>query len=264
MEVVISKDETQGHIVNKYKFKVLGNSMPQKSTDNAPEKKQESIMPAAGETAETVETADDVIMTGSKDELVHSLLQKTDEMSSNFIKLQMKLEAAEEEHKAALEAARHEAFASGVQEGRMQYESEHMQAKTNAVEQFATSVKTLEATAQMFETALEGMKEELVHAALDVAKEVVSIELNDHSAAIAASLSGELIKELQSASKVTLKVNPQDHGLISEKVGTMAHVEILSDSAVSPGGVIAISDAGNIDAEIMKRYERAKRTALSE
>lgn len=263
MEIVISKNETQGHIVNKYKFKVLGNSMPQKSKPDLSDNESKPFTPAENKT-ETEQPTDAAVMTGSKDELVNSLLQKTDDMSSNFIKLQMKLEAAQEEHKQALEAARHEAFAAGVQEGRLQCETEQQQAKTSGIEQFSASVKTLEESAQLFETGLEGMKEELVHAALDVAKEVISIELNEHSAAIAASLSSELIKELQSASKVTLKVNPQDHGIISEKVGTMAHVELLSDSAVSPGGVIAISDAGNINAEIMKRYERAKRTALSE
>ncbi|MEA1916045.1 MAG: hypothetical protein U9N42_00790 [Campylobacterota bacterium] len=36
----------------------------------------------------------------------------------------------------------------------------------------------------------------------------------------------------------------------------------MSDSAVSAGGVVAISDAGNIDSDLMKRYERVKEMAL--
>ncbi|WP_366921370.1 hypothetical protein [Sulfuricurvum sp. MLSB] len=33
---------------------------------------------------------------------------------------------------------------------------------------------------------------------------------------------------------------------------------------MSPGGVVAISDVGNIDSEIKKRYERLKRSLLLE
>ena len=90
------------------------------------------------------------------------------------------------------------------------------------------------------------------------------MEVSENSAKIAKVLASELIKELQSASKVSLKVNPADHGVISESVGSLKHVEVVSDSAISKGGVVAISDAGNIDAEISKRFDRVKKAALSE
>ena len=45
---------------------------------------------------------------------------------------------------------------------------------------------------------------------------------------------------------------------------SLERVEIVADSAVSNGGVIAISDAGNVDAQISKRFERVKKTVLSE
>jgi len=107
-------------------------------------------------------------------------------------------------------------------------------------------------------TNIEGIKKELfsnpenlilVHNDLTRKK-----ELFFHSTV----LSSELIKELQSASKITLKVNPKDHGAISEHVGSMEHIEVVSDSAVSEGGVIALSDAGNIDATIKERFDMAK------
>ena len=74
----------------------------------------------------------------------------------------------------------------------------------------------------------------------------------------------ELIKELQSASKITLRVNPKNHGFISEHVGSLEHIEVLSDSAVSEGGVVAVSDAGNIDAQVSKRFQKVKKAALGE
>ena len=63
---------------------------------------------------------------------------------------------------------------------------------------------------------------------------------------------------------MTIKVNPKDHAAISEHFGKMQHLTVLADSAVSEGGVIVISDAGNIDAQISKRFERVKKAALSE
>jgi flagellar assembly protein FliH len=157
-----------------------------------------------------------------------------------------------------------EAFNEGVQAGKKQVLEDDEVKYANGIEQFSSSVLTLENSAKEFESALEGIKKELISAALDIAKEVVSIEINENSSSVATVLSSELIKELQSASKITLKVNPTDHGAISEHVGSMKHIEVLSDSAVSKGGVIALSDAGNIDAEISKRFERVKRAALSE
>ncbi|HIP20137.1 MAG TPA: flagellar assembly protein FliH, partial [Sulfurimonas sp.] len=99
---------------------------------------------------------------------------------------------------------------------------------------------------------------------LDIAKEVVKVEVGESANEIAKVLSDELLKDLQSASKVTLKVNPNNHGAVSEHVGKLEHISVISDSAVSEGGVIVISDAGNIDSQITKRFERVRRTALSE
>ncbi|MGB3961595.1 MAG: flagellar assembly protein FliH, partial [Sulfurimonas sp.] len=200
----------------------------------------------------------------SKDSLIESLLKKTDEMSSNFIKLQMKLEAKEEEFQAHLQKAKEEAFAHGVEAGLEQAKKDTNQNTSNAQELFAASVTKLDKAAKDFQNALEGIKSELITAALDIAKEVIHVEVGTNSSDIAKKLSEELIKELQSASKITLRVNPKDHGALSEKVGSLEHISVLSDSAVSIGGVIAMSDAGNIDAQISKRFERLKKAALSE
>ena len=134
----------------------------------------------------------------------------------------------------------------------------------NALSLYASSIVKLENSAKEFESALEEIKKELIGAALDISKEVIKVELSENSSKVAITLSGELIKELQSSSKIVLKVNPADHGAISQATGSLAHVEVMSDNAVSLGGVIAISDAGNIDAQIAKRFERVKRVALSE
>ena len=191
-------------------------------------------------------------------------MQKTDEMSSNFIKLQMKLEQKEEEYEASLVKAKEEAFADGIAAGIAKEKEDVNVNLASSSELFSSSVKKLEESANEFEKALEGIKKELITAALDIAKEVVKVEVGESSNEIAKLLSKELLKELQSASKVTLKVNPNNHGVISEHVGKLEHISVVSDSAVSEGGAVVISDAGNIDSQITSRFERVRQTALSE
>ncbi len=241
--------------INKYKFKVLAigghndESMQVDTSYNA-------------ETLQNNET-DEVSTKASRDELVESLLKKTDDISSNFIKMQMKLEEQESEFKAELQRAKSESYEQGVQDGKSALEEELKDSKMQGMEQFSKSVKTLDASASEFITALEGIKQELTFAALAIAKEVIEEELHEHSSDIAKKLSSALIAELNSASEITLKVNPKDHGAVSERVSNLEHIKVISDSAISPGGVIAISNVGNIDSEIMKRYERIKKAALS-
>lgn len=279
MAKVISSERLSKHTTEKYNFKVISMAAGKDSTKSIfsqpnEEFDEEGLVSeeSDGETGEMnlpepVITGDvdaSSLSTNSKDSLIESLLKKTDEMSSNFIKLQMKLEDMSEQHKIELENVKKTSFEEGVEAGIVKAKESSDQNFENGLNQFSSSVSTLEASAAQFEVALEGIKSHLVDAALDISKEVIQIELNENSNEVATLLSDELIKELQSASKITLKVNPKDHGAVSSSVGSLKHVEVLSDAAVSIGGVIVLSDAGNIDAQISKRFERVKRAALSE
>ena len=259
MAIIISNDKLDGHSVDKYNFKVLAFGNSTKTSDGEERFTKESN-PGIRES-----DIDSSSMTqSSKDSLIESLMKKTDEMSSNFIKLQMKLEAKEEEYKQELEKIKSEAYTEGLEVGLAQAKEKSSSNVADGLTQFATSVSTLESSAQNFESSLESIKSELMLAALDIAKEVVDIELSEKSNKIAQNLAQELIKELQGASKITLKVNPKNHGYISEKVGTLKHIDIVSDSAVSEGGVVAISSEGNMDAQISKRFQKVKKAALGE
>ncbi len=258
MAVVISKKNVTSHSVDRYKFKVLSSSIHE--SEDKPELVDDSFSPNKEVVAQSIENHE--ISSSSKDELVESLLKKTDEMSSNFIKLQMRLEEKENEFKIELESAKKESYEKGLADAKGELESENERLHVNSIEQFSKSILALEKSATEFEEALGRIEAELVNAAIDIAKEVILIEIDEHSADIAAKLSQELIEDLKESTKVTLKVNPNDHGKVSEKVGKLAHIDIVSDSAISSGGVIAMSEAGNIDSEIMKRYERVKKAAL--
>jgi flagellar assembly protein FliH len=265
MATIISSKFISKHAVDKYNFKVfaMGANEDSKSARTEPASAAEYSKEENPKRRDS-DTDSNPQSQNSKDVLIESLMNKTDEMSSNFIKLQMKLESKEEEYAQQLKKVKEAAFLEGVEAGKHQAAQHRESGHIEGLAQFSSSVAKLENSAKEFESALEGIKGELIVAALDISKEVISAELSADSAKVAKVLSDELIKELQSASKVLLKVNPKDHGPLSEHVGSLRHVEVVSDSAVSPGGVIAISDAGNIDAQISKRFERVKRAALSE
>ena len=269
MKIVIREEASGNHTINKYNFKVLpshaGDQIESHSIDNdfivgtsVERTEDDTAAPAVTEAP----VQGDTLSKSSKDELIESLLQKTDEMSSNFIKLQMKLEAKDDEHKQALEAAKSEAFeegkAAGLKEAEELVQTEH----TTLMKQFSSSVETLDKSAQEFSASIQGIKEELIHAAVDIAREVILVETSQRGNEIATTLAKELIVDIQNASKVTIKVNPNDKVSIEQSLGTLENVTILSDNAVSNGGVVVLSDAGNIDGDIMKRYERVKNAAL--
>jgi len=265
MATVISSDRIEKHHVDKYNFKVIalgGSGDKERSHDQSV--LQQKSQKEESSVAQAKEIDSSALDNKSKESLIESLMKKTDEMSSNFIKLQMKLEQKEEEFKVELQKAKEEAFAEGMKAGKaeaLETIDKEMKAK---VELFTNSIAKLEKSAQEFEKSMESLKNELVTAALDISKEVIKVELDKNSSEVAKILSDELINDLQGASKITLKVNPKNHAYISEHLGALEHVTVLADSAVSEGGVIVISDVGNIDAQIEKRFQRVKKAALSE
>jgi len=261
MESVINQDKMKNHTISRYKFKVLAMG----GHDEHDEALDDTV---TADEYQDEDSADTIAVQESEpkpsqDELVESLLKKTEDVTSNFIKMQMKYEAREESFKEELDAAKKESYEEGIKAGRSQAKEELHAARKDDFNQFTTSVKTLEESAEKFENALGSIQDELLQAALDIAKEVIDVEVTEHSNIIAKKLASQLIAELQGASKITLRVNPADHGYIVEKVGLLNHVEVISDHAVQQGGVIALSDVGNIDSEVMKRYARVKRAALS-
>ena len=262
MATVISNDNLEAYNVNKYNFKIITSNENHEKSGDRPLTNNTLSEEASKPSMKEVDSS--ALSNSSKESLIESLMQKTDEMSSNFIKLQMKLESKEEEYKIELQKAKETAFGEGVAAGLEKAKSDSSENTLKSIDLFSSSVIKLEDSANEFESALEGIKKELIAAALDISKEVLKVELSDNSNEIAKLLANELLKDLQSASKITLKVNPKNHGAISEHVGSLEHISVLSDSAINEGGVIVISDAGNIDSQISKRFERVKRAALSE
>ncbi|NOQ30681.1 MAG: flagellar assembly protein FliH [Helicobacteraceae bacterium] len=200
----------------------------------------------------------------NRDDLVESLLKQNDDLSSKMIKLEMQLEDAQRDQTKALDDIKSDAFEKGIKNGKNQAAQEREAAVCDGLDQLGRSIVSLDQKAQGFEKSLENIKAELLHAALDIANEVVNSEVSENSSAVATKLSEALIKELQGASKITLKVNPNDFAKLSENMSEYKNVSVSEDSGITAGGVVALSDAGNIDDELHKRFERVKQAALSE
>lgn len=271
MAVVISNKALDKHNVNTYNFKILamGSNKLEEQENVSPHhisNAGESSVPHVQQEPLPKELNIDSseMSQDSRNALIESLMKKTEEMTSNFIKLQMKLEAKDEEYKIALQKMKEEAFAQGMEEQAKIMQENEVANKHNAVTQFSNSIATLENSAKEFSSALEGIKSELMVAALDIAKEVVQVEIKKSSNEVAQALASNLIAELQGASQITLKVNPLNHGAVSQRVGTLEHINVVSDGAISEGGVVVMSNAGNIDAQVSKRFEQVKRAVLSE
>jgi flagellar assembly protein FliH len=269
MAEVISGDKIAKHNVDKYSFKVLALGASQKPNLKAFGKSATKEEPTQGEELQQLQPQETQqqntnTSTSNKDSIIESLLKKTDEMSSNFIKLQMKLESMQEEHAKALEQTRQSALEEGIAKGKEEALKECEAKYNETLNLFATSISKLDAKANEYNTALQTLKKELTSAAIEIAKEVVSVELSKHSSDIAEALANTLIDELQNAGEITLKVNPKDFTHISQKFENINNIKIVADNAVSEGGVIAISDLENIDAQIENRFERVKKVILSE
>jgi len=262
MTTVIQSNSIEKHAVDKYNFKVI--AFGGSSTDSKNEAGVKEYTPEDNPRQRATDVDASALDTKSKDSLIESLMKKTDDMSSNFIKMQMKLEAKEEEFKEQLKVDKEASFSEGIKAGKAEASQEVDKELNNKLELFTSSITKLEKSAQEFESSMEAVKKELVSAALDIAKEVIKVELDENSSQVAKILSEELIKDLQGASQITLKVNPKDHTYISQHLGKLEHISVVADNAVSQGGVIVVSDAGNIDAQISKRFERVKKAALSD
>ena len=90
-------------------------------------------------------------------------------------------------------------------------------------------------------------------------QEVIQKEISEDSKEIALNLAKALMDDIKDATKITIKVNPKDVKYLKEN---LQNVEIVEDDAVKEGGVVILSDVGNIDAQILQRFKAIKEAIL--
>ncbi len=257
METVIPPGKTSGHVIQKYHFKVLSEDAVKEEAAAPGEedltKGDENASEEYAESAEQPRTVE------SKDEVVEQMLKRADELSTNLVKMQMQMEKQQKEFESRIEEAKAAAFEEGKEAGRKACMEQMEAAAEEQRRRFAAAIEALEQSRQVFLKKVDTIEEELIETALDLARQVVAKEVQNDSKEVALRLARLLLAEVKDAAKITLKVNPNDYEFVKKDLEEGGgDVEIVADPAVAAGGVIILSDIGNIDGEIMHRFERIK------
>lgn len=265
-ENIIAQEHLKDHNIKKYEFKSITSEMvetnkessapvlvdPRESTPSVREEIQESLTQNAGKIA-TLEQ-----------ELVERLLQKTDELSGSLAKLQIQFEKLQLESEQRVVSAREEGYKDGFREAEEKAKEELFSDVNTQKKALVDSIITLEEALKKSQAHLEDLEKELSAIAVDIAKEVILSEVGENSQKIALGLTKELLNSIMDATNIKIKVNPNDYLFLKEQLKGNVKVELLSDSAVSLGGVVIISDSGNIDGTIMSRYKNLKQSILEQ
>ncbi len=251
---VITTKNIKEHSIEPYRFRVLGSTLesPKKLEEESRKKESEDVEPKTQKEEELLPKK------SIEPSFVEELLKKTDELSSNIVKLQIKIESQEEEFEKRLVEETKRARDEGEKEGTEKAQMATKEAQLKLETQFGKALHVLEEAGQTFKAFLEKCESELSDAAIDVAKEVVKKEVSKDSAAVSIALAKALMKELSDATKMEIRVNPKTYEAVKEAFGPFEHIKIGTDDAISEGGAIVLSDVGNIDATLATRLEKVK------
>ncbi|MCR6585305.1 flagellar assembly protein FliH [Campylobacter insulaenigrae] len=260
---VISNINIANHVVEDYHFKVMSEIANDeiKSNEEVQSSQTKTIEPDVPISQTQVEES--VPQTPSaqiQPDFVEDLLKKTDEMSSNIIKLQMQIESQEVEFNnrltSELEHAKEKYTKEGFDEAQKSFEKELADLR----EKYLKSVEKLENTIQTLDEFLLKNEKELADTAVVIAKEVIAKEVENNSAIIALNLAKELMEELKNATSIELKLNPSDFDYVKEHLQSN-NLKFSVDDAINKGSVLILSDAGNIESNLNSRLQKIKNMA---
>ena len=280
---VITSETSPAHFIENYRFKVLGSN--ERAQDSAPvlieennlseelneqnlEQGGENFTPQSQPVHQMQPNMQNHFVPQSQNSQAHQpgfdssfveeLLKKTDELSSNIIKLQMQIENQESEFAKRLESEIVRAKEDGKNEGIAQTNAAN-EAKIKELEaKFSASAAKLDEQYAKFDEFLKKSEEELGQTAIKIAKEVIEKEVSSASSQIAHHLANSLIKELSDIKNIEIRVNPEDSDYLKEQFSKNERVKVSADDAISKGGVVIISEGGNIDATMQTRLEKLK------
>ena len=175
-----------------------------------------------------------------------------------MIKLQMQIENQENEFAKRLESEIQRAKEDGLRQGAEEAAAKFNEELKALESRYMGSLNKLEEAAAKFENLIVSSEAQLPTTAIEIAKEVVKKEISLNSANIAAAICKELFSEIKDAKEVQVKVNPKDYEFIKENFSGQ-NVKISADEAISAGGAIVLSDAGNLEGTIEARLEKIKK-----
>ena len=246
---VISSNELDAHTMNKYDFKTITkqeiDSHKQKRDDEDNDDKPNKAQVA-------------MIESSLEKELIDKLLQKSDDLSATLKGFEERFEELQAQASEREKAAKEE----GIKEGQMMVNLELKNSIESEREKIASSVNKLDSAIDGAKEQIAKLESELSSIALDIAKEVNIKEVSEESAKVAASIAKELLKSMSGNLDVIIKVNPADFEFLNNLAKGKENIKIKSDDAIAKGGVVIISENGNIDGSIMSRYKLLKQSVI--
>jgi flagellar assembly protein FliH len=262
---VINKNNEE-HTVEPYRFKVLAlhsNESPKEQPIKEPIQDANSDarddFESNTQNAESSSTPAQESSNLIESTFIEELLKRTDDLSGNIVKLQMQIEHQENEFKIRLENETQRAKEEGLREGHEQAKAEYDAALNETSKKYSSSIDKLDEQTAKLEALLTTSQSEIAATAIEIAKEVVLKEIKDSSAQIALNIAKSLIDELNQATTIEIKANPKDYEFIKSNLALKSNMKLSNDEAVSAGGVIVLSDIGNIDGSVMARFEKIKK-----
>ncbi len=255
MKNIIDKETSRNHTIEPYHFKVLG------GVSNVHKMEDETVSQEVVEKTEQeadVKVEPVVQINEQQNQFIEELLKKSDELSTNIIKLQMQIEKQEEDFNKRLQNEIQRESENAYEKGHKKATDELQESVNELKQKFLNSINILEDEAKKGDEFLKKLENELSSTAIEVAHEVILKEIKHSSSEIAIALSKSLMEELKDAKNIKLKVSPKDYESLKEVYSTIENIRVDSDSAITEGGVIILSDAGNLDGNISTRLEKVK------
>ena len=195
-------------------------------------------------------------------EVIDKILQKSDVLAQSLQKLQEQFDKQGREIDEKVSVAKAEAKEQGLNEG-YQKAKQELEAQINSQKElYGISIQRIDANIAESKNHILGLEKELSSIALDIAKEVILAEVSTNSAKIASSLARALLQDLSQNTQVTLKVFPGDLEDLKESLKDLTNVTLEADQAIAKGGVVILSNEGNIDGDIFMRFETLKKSIL--
>ncbi|KFL34139.1 MULTISPECIES: flagellar assembly protein FliH [unclassified Sulfurospirillum] len=259
-ENIIDKAKVDDHSVKPYRFKVLGSNVVDGAT---PLHVNEEYITENTFDSESKHVPDEIvniarIEEGTQNQFIEELLKKTDELTTNVVKLQIQIEKQEQDFNNRLNEEltreRENAYAQGYQKAKEEFEEVTSEMKSR----YLKSIGHLDTLYKSIEERLAKLETDMSVTAFEIAKEVIKKEVSVSSSKIAASLSKALLQEVKDAIKIELRVNPKDVEALKELYAEDEKIKVTSDDAITLGGVVILSDVGNLDGNLAMRLEKVK------
>lgn len=252
------------YAINKYQYRAFDNEdvdAPQSPVIHKSKQIEYDAPQPTQQRYETPSVQEESVISNTHAE---TFLQKIDELSSSLIKMEMQMERQQADFNARLEEERKRAYDDGFAAAASELDASYKAKFEDSERMLGSSVKKLEETALMYEGKLADIERELGKTAVSIAEQVIKKEVNEGSSKVALALVRELLSKLKDASKIKIKVSKTDAEYLRSALATESKITIEEDDAIQKGGIIVLSDIGNLDGNINARFLKVKEDLLGD